>query len=208
MANYKIDFAELLEPFAYSIPTKLEVLNWMLKTSKGTFRIWKWNSASVEKQIFNYSAATSSFYKPSIDIFDNDKLRIYFLNAIVCDAHLSVKEWREKERVALWHQRYIPFVKKDAYMGDFRNLKDLCGLPLIKEFYQPDYPERKNPYVKNHKFCSQGNGLEFHYDFTYEQCKDSGWSAPSIIQSKGESIFAFLNRVQDHFQTHSETFSK
>lgn len=204
MKRKKIHFQKLLNlGGGYGVEIQLEVLNWMLKTGQGyTKRTGMWYVDGVDKQIFNYSANNHD----SRTAIDLDMMRLYFLNGIIAEAGDIIEQWREASNIKLnnyiwlWHSDELPPYQnqRDAAYWTFKKLSSLTGKKLKKEFFHPEYADRTQPYIKSAKFASVGNGLEFHFDFTFIEYPDSGWSygIPSFQQGKEESIEIFIRRVE------------
>lgn len=197
MKRKKIKLRELLNiGGGYELPVLLEVLNWMLRTGNDYTHQSGWYREGVDKQIFGYSANNHQ----SASRIELDKIRLYFLNAIIAAAAPVVEKWRSDNGISLEGHVYLSFNPSSSdCMKQWNYINSLQGRALKKAYYHPDYPDRVNPYIRSIKVFSVGCGIEIGYDFTFDCHPGGGWLGTELRQLEAESISDFLDRAVGYF---------
>lgn len=209
----KIDFSKLVLDVSwysgYDTETKLEILNWFLKTGKKHREKSGWYEYGVSQHIFGYSANECDAYFPipilykkvsgefgsmNINVLDLF-FQSVFTNAVLTNGRNAVLSWRKDERILLGKYRMLDFpmenpeYKKD---GCGRNMNTFWFLNFIG-FYVGN-----KSILHDIKLCTIGNGYICEFSVLQE---DKDWFGENIYkthelhQEKSESIGCFINRV-------------
>lgn len=224
----RIYFDKLLNGH-YFLEEKMEMINWFLKTgNKYDEYTGKWNKDGVSKQLFNYSTNLYSVDFPFPIVCENNVGNASFsfnildtfiqnclFNAILKEATLPVKKWRNDEKIGLG--KYLifnfntdyPTIKHQKFENTYwalLDLKNFIGMSLKKEFYHPNYKGKIDGKIINIIFYTNGNGYVFEYVYSFSKYNyEAGWYK-YIRQSENESIPCFLNRI--YFEMDSIKFQK
>lgn len=203
LTTFKIDFSKLIGN-KYSLETKMNVLDWMLKTGRGIEYRYGWNVEGINKALFAYSANNHNHISslPSINELDL-YFDAIFGRAIFATANNSLKEWRKKESIFPRKYRMLKFndgIQKYKELGithlisDIQNFK---GKLLKKELHHPDYKERTKPKILNISIYTIGNGWVVKYLFSFKEFNyEPGWTK-KFYQNKDESVLQFIERSYD-----------
>lgn len=189
----KIYFQKLVNQHCpYTPVDQLQILEWMFKTGKD-YDIWtgRWSKDGIDKLIYDYSANT---FKSHTKIKDWKHVRLMFINAIVPET--PIQKWRDEMGITLSgskfmkfdssQKKYLQFNGKDI----FQILKSLEGKELKKDFFQPDYPERTNPFIESIKFTISVSGCHILLNYTFENCIGSLWTEEFF--KRDESMYDFF----------------
>lgn len=210
MKSHKIDFSKLIG-YHYSNQTKMNVLDWMLKTGKKySYSTSKWNVEGINKSLFSYSANNHDriYSLPDVEGFDLFFDAI-FARAIYAPENKSLKEWRENESISPSKYRMLKFndntpiidesichhkttIFMEWLIMDIHNLK---GAFLNKKHHHPEFEERTKPKILGISIHTIGNGWSVKYSFSFKEFDyENGW-VKSFNQNDEESIFEFLYRT-------------
>lgn len=208
----KISFQKLLNE-EYDLMTRLEVLNWMLKTGLPYEESRGWTRHGVDNWLFGYGANN---HQSHTNLLPNvaEKLQLAFVRAVIKTPVDCIAKWRQdnsiylhkarmielNDKLVLPHNRYITrwgggreFVLSYE-LPKFWLLKEFLGKPLKKEFFQPDFQERTNPYFVSCRFSTVGGGFRIEYRYSFENTLGYDWGI-WFHQEKSESIDEFVNRT-------------
>ncbi len=210
----KISFQNLLNE-NYDLITRLEVLNWMLKTGKSYEESKGWARYGVDQWLFGYSANNHQSHTNLLpDV--HSKIQLAFVRAIIKTPHYfadCIAKWRQDNSIYLHKARMIEIndtvvSPKDRYqprwgkelftqpysLPEIWVLRQFLNRPLKKEFFQPDFQERTNPYFVSCRFSTVGNGFRIEYRYSFENTLGSDWGI-WFHQDKNESLDEFVNRT-------------
>jgi hypothetical protein len=197
MKRVKIKFKDLLEPHCgYPLHIVLEVLNWMVKTGKPYHVRSGWYAYGIDKQLFGYSGNdhdSRTDIKPPM-------LRVYFLNAVLCSAHPIIEKWRADFGIKLDGSFFLKYNDSKYIDDNWRFIQKLPNKPLKKAYYQPEYKDRINPYIKSLWIYTIGGGISIGYDYTFDCCHDSGWRNDDLSQGNNEGLSDFFDRAVIYFK--------
>lgn len=196
-STVKIDFSKLIG-CEYPIEIKMEVLNWMLKTGKGYDHKYGWSRDGINKSLLAYCAnnrdvpARLPNYNDLNMFFD-----AVFARAVFSPANKPLNEWREKENIKPYKYRMLKFNNK---MPEYpiiliRNIYELKGKIIKKEYHHPDYPDRTEPKIIRISIFTIGNGWEVGYEFSFKEFNYDPWWYKNFRQSENESVCEFLDRI-------------
>lgn len=207
----RISFQKLIDE-KYDLVTRLEVLNWVLKTGLPYQESFGWERFGVDKWIFGYGANNHKSHTnllPRICM----SLQIGFVRAVVKTPTVDcVSQWKSDNSIFLNKSRMIELndtvvSPKDRYQPRLGRctwepyevpqlwaLRGFIGIPLKKEFFQPDFPERTKPHFISYALSTAGSGFRLELRYTFENTSLSHWST-YFYQNNDESLDQFINKA-------------
>ena len=205
MKKIKIAFKKIVSRYT-SFNTKLNVINWMLKTGQPFQKQRSWDRHGVDQLIFNYSANN---YRSHTRFPLNENLRNFvdclLFRGIIEEFDEIIDKWRAQERIDTNSYRMLSFPEESP--PDHRwnlywsiiELNDYINKPLKGELYSSDIKERVNPKIIDMSFSTAGDGYRVEYTYSFEGYNyEPGWRE-SFWQQEGESIDMFVHRVHQGF---------